>query len=195
MKFLRPSAILFLAVSLSVLSSCDKVATEPVAPLTMNGCTDQKKMGVNSASILSSSPYNVHISDLNQVGTNYTWIWTIKNNNPGNGQNGTVQDLSHWGIDLGSCVKLGDIIEAAYSSDKVNWTLFTPKFEVDKSQKCSDSKFIKFDFGTKGSIPSYYKLVITKNVTRTDTKSIYKSGNNTGCGVFTTCGFGCAKDQ
>ena len=194
MKLFKPTAILMLAATLSVLSSCDKVATEPVASLAMNGCTDVKKMTIDGTSTSSTSPYSVHISDLNKVSGNYVWIWAIKNNNPGNGKDGTVQDLSHWGIDLGSCIKLGDIVEAAYSNDKINWKKFTPKFEVDKSQGCSDSKFLKFDFGTEGSKTSYYKLIITKNVTHVDRKAIYKSGKNTGCGVFETCGFGCAKN-
>ncbi|MBC7744566.1 MAG: hypothetical protein H7096_05640 [Flavobacterium sp.] len=193
-NLIKTSSLLLLLGGLTALSSCDKRADTPASPLVMEGCTDKLKMEVGGNSISASSPYNVHISDLyKDANGNYVWIWEIKNENPGNGSGGTVQDLSHWGIDIGKCVLLGDIVEASYSANKTNWTVFTPEFKEDKSQDCSSANYIKFDFGTTGTASSYYKLVITKNVTHVDTEAIYKSGTNTGCGVFETCGFGCPK--
>ena len=194
-NLLKTTGILVIAAGMSVLSACDKTSDNPAPPLLMKGCSDKVIMDASGTSISASSPYDIHISDLSKVGNNYVWIWEIKNKNPGNGKDGTVQDLSHWGIDLGTCVKLGDIVEAAYSQDKITWTKFTPEFKEDKSQDCSSKSYVKFDFGTTGSQSSYYKLVITKNVTHTDTEAIYKSGTNTGCGIFETCGFGCPAEN
>jgi hypothetical protein len=189
------SAAVVVAASCFLYSSCDKNSSdEPTAPKLMETCTDQLQMSAG-ASVSASSPYSVHISDLYKDGDTWVWIWEIKNTKPGNGTGGTVQDLSHWGIDLGKCVGLDDIVEAAYSQDKVNWTTFEPKFEEDKSQDCSTNKYVKFDFGTTGGQSSYYRMIITKNVPHVDTEALYKSGTNTGCGVFETCGFGCPKEQ
>ena len=188
------AAVAVITASSFLYSSCDKNRNDEPAPKIMETCTDQLQMSAGAA-VSASSPYSVHISDLYKEGDNWVWIWEIKNLKPGNGTNGTVQDLSHWGIDLGKCVGLNDIVLAAYSQDKLNWTNFTPKFEADPSQECSTNKYVKFDFGTTGTQSSWYKMVITKNVTHVDTEALYKSGTNTGCGVFETCGFGCPKDN
>ena len=192
---LKTAGVLVIAAGMSILSACDKTSDNPAPPKAMKGCNDKVIMGTSGTTVSASSPYNVHISELFGENGKYTWIWEIKNDNPGNGTNGTVQDLSHWGIDLGTCIKLTDIIEAAYSQDGKTWIKFTPEFQVDKSQNCSSLSYVKFDFGTTGSQISYYKLIITKNVTHVDTKAIYKSGTNTGCGKFLTCGFGCPDEK
>ena len=193
---LKTAGVLVIAAGMSILSACDKTSDNPAPPIVMKGCNDKVIMGASGTTISASSPYKVHISELVETDGKYTWIWEIKNKNPGNGSNGTVQDLSHWGIDIGKCIKLSDIIEAAYSQDGKTWIKFTPEFQVDKSQVCTkEQSFIKFDFGTTGTKPSYYKLVITKNVTHVDTDAFYKSGTNTGCGTFTTCGFGCPAEK
>ena len=192
-NLLKRMAMLCLTATAFTFSSCEKKQAEEIIQQEKLAfqCGNGLKKNSSEATISAVNPYKVHITTLKKVGNNYLWVWEIKNTNPGNGTNGTVQDLSHWGMDLGKCIQLGDIVEAAYSSDNVNWTTFTPKFEVDKSQNCSSKKYIKFDFGTDGSKSSYYKLVITKNVPHVDTEAIYKSGKNTGCGIFITCGFGC----
>jgi hypothetical protein len=52
-----------------------------------------------------SKPYDIRlvwkklITEGEHAGS-WEWIWSIQNPNPGNGTNGTVQDLSHWGITL-----------------------------------------------------------------------------------------------
>ena len=185
------AATLVFAASSILMSGCDKNQVEiPLIPdAVMQGCTDQKQMSSGGTSVSASSPYNVHISYLKKEGANWVWIWEIKNKKPGNGENGTVPDLTKWGIDLGDCIGLEDIVEASYSQDKKSWTTFTPKFEGDQFQNCSQNKYLSFNLGTTGSNVSYYKLVITKNVTHTNTEALYTSAS--GCGLFITCGFGC----
>src|SRR5262245_36597027 len=50
------------------------------------------------ASVLACNNYDIALESMNPVGSNWEWIWTVTNVNPGNGNNGTVQNLSHWGM-------------------------------------------------------------------------------------------------
>ncbi len=129
---------------------------------------------------------------------NWEWIWTIKNNNPGNGNNGTIQNLSHWVMDPGACLMVEDIVSASYSGNGTDYTEIEGpyKFESDPSfsNTCGveTGNVFKFNFGTDGSNLSYYKLVVNKNFDIDPNAVAYlKSGNNTGCGTMTFNGIGC----
>ncbi|MFD2527682.1 hypothetical protein ACFSQD_17790 [Flavihumibacter stibioxidans] len=150
-----------------------------------------------------TSPYLVEL-EIKGVGDgNYAWIWKVTNKNPGNGKNGTAQDLSHWGIQLEACVRSAErnatmdhIVGAAYSFDGENWTSFTPSYKPDPSIKntCGfeTPNILKFDVGTNGNKPTYYKLIVNKwfSVNRF-AKAFYKSGKNTGCGEICIPSFCC----
>ena len=190
--FKRP-AIICLAIAALIFSGCEKKQAEEInqQEKLMAQCVKEGQMSGGGTSVSTVSPYSVRLASVKKVDGGYEWIWEIQNFHPGNGTNGTVQDLSHWDLDLGDCVKLDDINNASYSKDGNNWTKFNPSFKVDKSQDCYKKNILKFDFGTTGSKISYYKLVISKNVTRENVAAVYKSGSKTGCGIFETCGFGC----
>ncbi len=127
----------------------------------------------------------------------WTWTWTITNMNPGNGNNGTTQNLSHWDFIPGSCLMVGDIVSAGYSGDGINYTPISPSLAVDPSlNTCSPNPYsgevFKFDFGTSGSAPSYYQIVLNQNYAVDPTATlVYKSGKTTGCGTSTFEGIGC----
>ena len=124
---------------------------------------------------------------------NWEWIWSVKNNNPGDGNNGTVQNLSHWGMQFSSCVNLNSVVNAAYSSDGLSWTNFTATYQSDPSQGCMTTPVFKFDFGTSANAKSYYRLVVSQNFTEGAVQGYYKSGVNTGCCTFTFTGIsGCS---
>ncbi|MBL7744282.1 MAG: hypothetical protein JNN00_12470 [Chitinophagaceae bacterium] len=120
----------------------------------------------------------------------WEWTWSVYNSNPGNGNNGTVQNLSHWGMQLGSCVNFSSVVSGAYSSDGSNWTSFTPSYQPDPSQGCMTAPVIKFDFGTTGNTKSYYRLIVNQDFTEGTVPGYYKSGSNTGCCTFTLTGIG-----
>lgn len=129
---------------------------------------------------------------------NWEWIWTIKNNNPGNGNNGTYQNLSHWVFEPGTCLMAEDIVSAAHSGNGTDFTeILAPyNFQPDPSfaNTCGieTGNVFKFNFGTDGSNLSYYKLVVNKNFdVNTDAVAYLKSGNNTGCGTMNFDGIGC----
>jgi hypothetical protein len=125
----------------------------------------------------------------------WEWVWSVQNPNPGNGSNGTAQDLSHWGMAFESCFNFSHIVDAAYSADGFNWTSFTPYNEVDPSQACYTGPVLKFDYGTTGSNKSYYRITVN-SFYRTGLQSgYYKSGGNTGCCTFDFFGVRCASPE
>lgn len=141
----------------------------------------------------TSSPYDVTLESVTNNGDGtYTWIWSVQNPNPGNGNNGTVQNLSHWNITLGQCATLADIVGGAMSADGLNWTTFGPTNSPDPSQNCYTDSVLKFNTGTSGNLKSFYQLTVNQNFSiDTAVTGVYKSGNNTGCGVFLFSGLGC----
>lgn len=189
----QKSAIICLAVTVLTFSGCIKEQASEIdqQEKLMSECAKDLQMSVGGASVSAVSPYTVHLASVKKVDGGYEWIWEIQNFHPGNGSNGTAQDLSHWDISLGSCVGIEDIVKAAYSSNGTSWTSVKPELKQDKSQDCYKEKIFKFDYGTKGSKISYYKIVLSKNVTKSSVSAVYKSGSKTGCGIFETCGFGC----
>jgi hypothetical protein len=49
----------------------------------------------------------------------------------------------------------------------------------------------KFDFGTTGNQPSYYRLVLNAYYPTATVTGYYRSGRRTGCGEFLFQGVGC----
>lgn len=135
--------------------------------------------------------YTIALETITQVGSNYEWVWTVTNNNPGNGNNNTYQDGSHWGMQFGSCFNWSSVVGAAYSPNGTSWTSFTPSYSVDPSQDCLTTAVLKFDYGTSGSAPSYYKLIVNASYEIGSQFGYYKSGQRTGCCTFNFYGIGC----
>lgn len=134
--------------------------------------------------------YDVQFISTQQVGSNYEWVWTVTNPNPGNGSNGTLQNLSHWSLAISDLVTYDDLVQVAYSNDGTNWTTMPLSFAIDKSQDCYAGVVLKFDHGTTGSAPTYYKLVVNKEFTSGPTLANFKSGSRTGCFNATVNGIG-----
>ncbi len=207
MKTLRllslTSFMLLLAVLLTIVSCSDDDKRELPAPPSQSSnsistITSTQPGGPSGtgriASVTACNAYTIALEDVNHVGNNYEWIWTVQNPNPGNGNNGTVQNLSHWGMQLASCVPWSSVVGAAYSADGITWTSFTPVYQVDPSQNCMTQPVLKFNFGTVGSTPSYYKLIVNQNFSTGYVPGYYKSGSRTGCCIFNFVGIGCPSD-
>ena len=64
--------------------------------------------------------YSVSLLNKSMIGTNEQWTWSLTNTNPGNGSNGTLQDVSHWDIALTPQAEAA-LVAAEYSFDGVNW--------------------------------------------------------------------------
>jgi hypothetical protein len=146
-----------------------------------------------------NSVYTVTLESVvnNNDGT-FTWTWSIFNPNPGNGLNGTAQNLSHWNVTLGNCVIFDNVMSGATSVDGTNYTSFTPTWQQDNALlntcQVATGNVLKFDIGTSGNSKTYCQLTINKDVEiDTEVLAYYKSGNVTPCGTFNFPGFGCER--
>ena len=136
--------------------------------------------------------YTITLESRTQINGNWEWVWSILNSNPGNGNNGTAQDLSNWGMQFGSCVDWTSVVGAAYSENGMNWTSFAPSYEVNPSQGCLTGPVLKFDFGTSGGAKSYFRLIVNQEYGESLALGYYKSGGNTSCCTFSFTGIGCS---
>ncbi|MGH2553986.1 MAG: hypothetical protein ACRDEB_09725 [Chitinophagaceae bacterium] len=176
-----------------LIISCQKNSKENILHLEKEQTTLSARDANPDPSQSSSIPYTVNLENSSQVGSNYEWIWSVTNNNPGNGKKGTFQDLSHWGIKLDEigCNYSSQIVGAAFSHNGTSWTYFNPAIKTDPSQNCMTEPVLKFDFGTTGSSPSYYKLIVNSENQPSPVQAYYKSGSVTGCGTFSIESIGC----
>ena len=128
--------------------------------------------------------YTTQLISTQSAGLNTEWIWTVTNPNPGNGLNCTIQNLSHWNLILPSCVTNENIVSAAYSLDGNSWISLPAQIATDPSSTCYSGLVLKFDYGTTGSAPTYYKLVTTGGVVPGPIAAVFKSGSKTGCHTY-----------
>lgn len=136
-------------------------------------------------------PYTVTLIGPTQLANgNYEWIWKVQNNNPGSGNNGTFQDLSHWGFPA-ACLNSSTLVSAGYSSNGTSWTNFNGSVKRDPSQSCMTTPVFKFDSGTSGAAPRYFRVIVNQNYLVLPVTGYYKSGRRTGCGTFTFNGISC----
>jgi hypothetical protein len=200
MKTTRLSLLALIAMVL-ITSSCQKeahstanaaagtIATPAIPSNPGNSFTAKGATGP-----CNPNAYIILLESRNLVNGKWEWVWSVQNSNPGNGNNGTVQNLSHWGIQFGSCFTWSSVVGAAYSADGSNWNSFTPLYQADPSQSCMTTPVLKFDFGTAGTAKSYYKLVVDREYQVLPSPGYYKSGANTGCCTLTYPGMGCGDD-
>ncbi|MFM6976965.1 MAG: hypothetical protein ACKOW2_08995 [Sphingobacteriaceae bacterium] len=140
----------------------------------------------------TSSPYLVSLDTIidNNDGT-WTYTWSAQNPNPGDGTNGTIVDMSHLGIGLGSFATSYDIVSGSTSTDGRNFIDFNPYYRIDPSQSCYTDPVVVFNLGTRDSLVSYYRLTVNKHFSISDSVSaVYTtSTRTTDCGVFQFSGF------
>ena len=177
--------------------------------LTIAGCQKQTTIVPGNTGkqgpVFGSSCLNYSvILDRDYYDGQTTFTWTITNPNPGNGNNGTLQNLSHWSFVPGCSGPNGleqnwsDILSASYSYDGgTTWTdiLPTPTLEPDPSQTCSSANVFKFDFGTNGNSATLYRIVLLGNYAQENNSAIFKSGAKTGCCTRTVPGIGCKSED
>jgi hypothetical protein len=174
-----------------------------LASLFLLGCkkeeiTDENRLmwvGNSPEAGIQRSPYLVKLENkIENKDKTFTWIWSVVNSNPGSGspESGTVQDLVSWGITLGSCANVDQIIYGSTSPDGITWTNFEPKITLEAAIFGFSKPLLMFNQGTIKNQKSYYKLVVLPKLSTTpDISAVYKSGSLTGSGAFTMSGFGC----
>jgi hypothetical protein len=189
---IRESYKLLAAASLALLCAASCKKQIPKADV------NRVNPGASTAALDTSdctSPYTIVLESVTNVNGNYEWVWSIQNPRPGNGNDSTIQDLSHWDMALGGCLEFTDVVGAATSTDGVNWVSFQPTYQVDKSLKpLNAGNVIKFDVGTSGNAITYYKLIIVPDLfVDQQAISYYKSGQKTGAGMQCFPGPGCGE--
>src|SRR5258708_37538156 len=62
------------------------------------------------ATTQAQCPYNISLvsKTYNAAANRTTFVWKVFNPNPGNGDNGTGQDLSHWRFTINTCTNPAD---------------------------------------------------------------------------------------
>lgn len=183
--------------SIITIAACQRTVQKELSEPQHEPASSQTTISsrLTTSGACDPSAYVVTLESRTPVGGNWEWVWSVENSNPGNGNNGTVQDLSHWGMQFGSCFNWSSVVSAAFSANGVNWTAFTPSYQVDPSQSCLVTPVLKFDFGTLGAAKSYYKLVMNQNYPASnEAAAYYKSGNITACCTFYFNGVGCLSD-
>lgn len=195
-------------LSVLTITACQKDLSSSSTTDLITSRAAKSKLATEVTSLVS--PYNVTLL-LKNVPTgdcNYLWMWSVTNPNPGNGTTTntkglTVQDLSHWGFNLSNCtdpenaLSASNVVKVEYKKGgdpnvSDGWMLLSTAIGKDKSQSCTgDATVFKFDAGTNGSTPTYYRLTLNDKFYEAPVSGYFKSGVNTGCGVQNFQGIGC----
>jgi hypothetical protein len=125
----------------------------------------------------------------------YEWTWTLSNPNPGDGNDGTLQDVSHWSISISPEAEAA-LISAEYSMDGITWTTVSTSVDRDPGIKlCTGTDVLKFDIGTTGTAPTYYRVTTSQdfNINPYSTSWIKTGGGRQGCNLYYFSGIGGAK--
>jgi hypothetical protein len=167
------------------------VAVITTSYLVLSGFSKAKKTKTNAVEV-----YNIVLVTKNTVGSDTEWTWSVTNPNPGSGSNGTLRDVSHWDVALPAQAEAA-LVSAEYSFDGVNWHSSSIVVERDFSIKlCTLVDVLKFDAGTTGTAPTYYRAVFDADFTLNPfaTSWIKNGGGQQGCNLYYYTGMGTRLD-
>jgi hypothetical protein len=142
-------------------------------------------------------PYSVTLESKVKTDAGWMWTWRIVNPNPGNGNDGTVQELSHFNVVIPICDEGVTVLSTAYKADgSTEWTSGPTVPSVDASivntcDRNHSEETIKFDLDKNG----YIRVEIAEDYQPGVMYGYYKSGNTTGCGRTCFEGISCLKDN
>ena len=167
------------------------VALIAASYFTLSAFITNKKAKTNAAAV-----YEIVLVTKNNIGSDTEWTWSLTNPNPGSGTNGTLRDVSHWDVALPAQAEAA-LVSAEYSFDGVNWHSSSIVVERDFSIKlCTLVDVLKFDAGTTGSAPTYYRAIFDADFTLNPfaTSWIKNGGGQQGCNLYYYTGMGTRLD-
>ena len=141
----------------------------------------------------ATTSYTITLLGIEKSGINDVWTWTLTNTNPDNGLNGTLQNVSHWSLPLCPAAEAA-LVSAEYSYDGIHWMSSSIQIERDPSIRlCTREDVLKFDAGTSGTTPTYYRATFNRVFTVDAwAQSYIKTGGGLqGCNMYTYTGIGC----
>ncbi len=146
------------------------------------------KASKKSASV---DAYSIQLACKTMESGNEQWTWVLTNPNPGNGLDGTLQNVSHFDIVLSADAEAA-LVSAEYSFDGINWVSLPIEVERDPAiRACTNTDVLKFNAGTTGSAPTYYRAAFSQQFESNPySTSWIKSGNRTGCNMYYFSGVG-----
>ena len=155
-----------------------------IATVAIIGFSAFNSKKVNSSNGVAG--YQITLETQESFGANYTWEWSLFNPNPGNGENGTLQALSHWSIPLSPEAEAA-LVSAEYSTDGgITWISVPLEIERDPSiRMCTKVDVLKFNVGTVGSQPNLYRVTFNAEfgVNTFATSWVKTGGGKTGCNL------------
>jgi hypothetical protein len=164
-------------------------AAVAAATFSLSSFTPKKNPGT------ATDCYTITLLSTEINGNNQTWTWSLVNPNPGNGSNGTLQDVSHWSLPLCPAMESA-LVSAEYSFDQATWHSVSVNMERDPAIRvCTSTDVLKFDIGTSGTAATYYRITFNKILT-VDPKAvsyIKTGGGLKGCNMYTYAGIGCSE--
>jgi hypothetical protein len=169
---------------LTILAS---VVTALIFGLSAFRTKQTSNMDAYSIQLVSAS------TDVNR-GSN-DWTWVLSNPNPGNGDNGTLQDVSHVSFPLSASAEAA-LISAEYSYDGITWTSVGIAMDRDAGIKqCTSVDVLKFDVGTVGSAPLYVRIALADEFEVNPYANCYikTGGGRNGCNTYHFAGIGTPK--
>jgi hypothetical protein len=167
-----------------------------VAVITASFVSLSAFISKKKAAATSTDAYQIVLVTKNTVGANYEWTWSLANPNPGNGQDGTLQDVSHWSVPLTPDAEAA-LVSAETSDDGVNWQSVATVIERDPSiRQCTSVDVLKYDVGTTGSAVRYYRASFNADfiVNPFATSWIKNGGGAQGCNLYYFSGTGTRLD-
>ena len=142
---------------------------------------------VPSKKTAGTESYSIQmISKITDETNNQQWTWVLTNPNPGNGENGTLQDVSHISVPLTADAE-SSLASAEYSYDGITWISIPLSIDRDPTIKqCTSADVLKFDVGTTGSEPLYFRITFNDEFETSGWAKCYvKTGSGkTGCNYY-----------
>ena len=167
-----------------------------VAVITASFVSFSAFISNNETESTSVDSYQIVLVTKEQVGANHEWTWSVTNPNPGNGQNGTLQDISHWSVPLNAEAEAA-LVSAEYSTDGATWHAASTSVDRDPSiRQCTSVDVLKYDHGTTGGNSTYYRATFAADFTVNPfaTSWIKNGGGLSGCNLYYFSGTGARLD-
>ena len=134
----------------------------------------------------NTESYSIQMISKISDGTNEQWTWVLSNPNPGNGENGTLQDVSHLSVPLTVDAESA-LVSAEYSYDGITWISNPISVDRDPTIKaCTSADVLKFDVGTTGTQPLYVRITFSDEFETSGWAKCYikTGGGRNGCNYY-----------